>query len=132
MKRASVYKVSLVTFVLLLSSVVPAAAQQESKVIRVRFAKGATSRTYKGSVSHSTNTYVVKARKGQVMTVAVSSSDGEALFSISQQPAPDTDPVEIAADRKQWTSRLTNSGDYDISVGASRSVATYTLTITVK
>lgn len=76
--------------------------------------------------------YVVKARKGQVMTVSVSSSDGEALFSISQQPAPDTDPVDLAHDRKRWSGTLANSDDYYINVGAARSVATYTLTIKVK
>jgi hypothetical protein len=132
MKRASIYKVSLATFVLLLSSFVPAAAQQESKITRVRFAKGTTSKTYRGSVSHSINTYVVKARKGQTMSVTVSSSDGEALFSITQQPAPDTDPVELTHDRKRWSGTLANSDDYYISVGAARSVAAYTVTITVK
>jgi hypothetical protein len=109
-----------------------ATAQQESKVIRVRFAKGATSRTYKGSVSHSVNTYLVRARKGQTMSVTITSPNNRAVFSISRQLEPDTDPIEIVTDQKMWTSRLDITGDYDISVGAERSVATYTLTITVK
>lgn len=125
------YKVTSAAFLILLLAA-PMMSQQESKITRVKFAKGTTSKTYRGSVSHSINTYIVKARKRQVLTVTVASSDGEALFSISQQPAPDADPVELTHDRKRWSGTLANSGDYDISVGASRSVATYTLTITVK
>lgn len=132
MRYASTRRISLAAFMLLLPFFVTATAQQESKTIRVRFVKGATSRIYKGSVSHSINTYVVKARKGQVMTVAVSSSDGEALFSIIQQLEPDTDPIEIATDQKRWTGKLFTTGDYYINIGAARSVATYNLTITVK
>jgi hypothetical protein len=131
MRSASIRNITLTIFILLLLPVL-ATAQQESKVIRVRFAKGATSRTYEGSVSHSTNTYLVKARKGQTMSIIVSSPDNHAVFSISQQLEPDTDPIEIISDRKKWTSRLSTTGDYDISVGAERSVATYTITITVK
>jgi hypothetical protein len=126
------HRITFAAFLLLLFLSAPAMAQQESKITRVKFAKGTTSKTYRGSVSHSINTYIVKARKGQVLTVTVSSSDGEALFSISQQPAPDTDPVELAHDRKRWSDRLDTSGDYYISVGAARSVASYTLIITVK
>ncbi len=124
-------RIRLVTFIVLLLPMM-ATAQQESKVIRVRFAKGATSRTYKGSVSHSVNTYLVRARKGQTMSVTITSPNNRAVFSISRQLEPDTDPIEIVTDQKMWTSRLDITGDYDISVGAERSVATYTLTITVK
>ncbi len=131
MRYASIRKLSLVTFILLLLPVLTT-AQQESKVIRVKFATGATSRTYKGSVSHSVNTYLVSARKGQRMSIMITSPNNRAVFSISQQLEPDTDPIEIATERKRWTSKLDTTGDYDISVGAERSVATYTLTITVK
>lgn len=131
MRYASTRKLSLVTFMFLLLPVLTT-AQQEGKVIRVKFAPGATSRTYKGSVSHSVNTYLVRARKGQLMSVTITSPDKRAVFSISQQLEPDTDPIELVSDRKRWTSRLDTTGDYDISVGAERSVSTYTLTIKVK
>jgi len=101
-------------------------------MIRVRFAKGATSRTYKDSVSHSTNDYVVRARKGQTMSVVITSPGNQAVFSISQQLKPNTDPIEIATDSKRWSGRLFTTGDYDINVGAERSVSGYTITITVK
>jgi hypothetical protein len=131
MQYALTRRISIVAFMLLLLSAL-AIAQQDSKVIRVKFAKGATSRTYKGSVSHSTNTYLVRARKGQVMSIMITSPNNRAVFSISQQLEPDTDPIEIATDLKRWTSKLDITGDYDITVGAERSVATYTITITVK
>lgn len=131
MHYASIRNITLTTFILLLMPVL-ATAQQESKVIRVKFATGATSRTYKGSVSHSVNIYLVRARKGQTMSITITSPNNRAVFSISQQLEPDTDPIEIVSERKRWTSRLDITGDYDISVGAERSVATYTLTITVK
>ena len=131
MRFASIRNITLTTFILLLMPVL-ATAQQESKVIRVKFATGATSRTYKGSVSHSVNTYLVRARKGQTMSITITSPNNRAVFSISQQLEPDTDPIEIAADQKRWTSRLDTTGDYDISVGAERDVATYSITITVK
>lgn len=131
MQYALTRRISIVAFMLLLLSAL-AIAQQDSKVIRVKFATGATSRTYKGSVSHSTNTYLVRARKGQTMSITITSPDNRAVFSISQQLEPDTDPIEIATDRKRWTSKLDITGDYDISVGAERDVATYTITITVK
>lgn len=131
MRSASIRNITLVTFLFLLLPVLTT-AQQESKIIRVKFAKGATSRTYKDSVSHSVNTYLVRARKGQTMSIIVSSPDNRAVFSISQQLETDTDPIEIVSDRKRWTSRLDTTGDYDISVGAERSVSTYTLTIKVK
>lgn len=131
MRYASTRKLSLVTFMfLLLPALTP--AQQESKVIRVKFATGATSRTYKSSVSHSTNTYLVRARKGQTMSVIIKSPNNRAVFSISQQLEPDTDPIEIVSDQKRWMSRLDTTGDYDISVGAEHDVATYIITITVK
>lgn len=131
MRYASIRNITLTTFILLLMPML-ATAQQESKVIRVKFATRATSRTYKSSVSHSVNTYLVRARKGQTMSVTITSPNNRAVFSISRQLEPDTDPIEIVTDQKMWTSRLDITGDYDISVGAERSVATYTLTITVK
>jgi len=51
---------------------------------------------------------------------------------VKEQPAPDSDPIDVAHDRKRWSGTLANSDDYYINVGAARSVATYTLTIKVK
>ena len=66
------------------------------------------------------------------MSVVITSPGNQAVFSISQQLKPNTDPIEIATDSKRWSGRLFTTGDYDINVGAERSVSGYTITITVK
>ena len=128
------YICTTLTLCLFLSAFSPATAQQQDKQVRVRFARGTTTRTYRGSVSHSSNTYIVRARRGQTMTITITSSQNHALFNITTQEAVGEagDAVEVATEQRRWSQKLSAGGDYYVTVVAEHDVSDYALTITVK
>lgn len=121
---------------LILSAFSPAVtAQQPDQNTRVRFARGTTARTYRGSISHSTNTYVVRARRGQTMTVSITSPQKLALFHVTTQEFIDGeygDAINLATEARRWSLKLPTTADYYVAVVAERSVSDYTITIAVK
>ena len=82
--------------------------------------------------------YVVRARKGSVLTVRLSwqrEGDNRASFAVSESPDPYTgEPVKFGSDYddgRRWVGRIPRTGDYYIDVVAHPS-AHYTLHVSVK
>jgi len=93
-------------------------------------------RGFIGGESH--DGYVVRARKGQVLTVNLSwrrEGDNRASFAVSESPDPYTgEPVKFGNDSdngRRWVGRVPRSGDYYIDVVAHPS-AHYSLKVSVR
>lgn len=101
----------------------------------------ATVRGFIGGESH--DSYVVRARQGQIMTVQISwrrehdndQGDNHAEFFVSESPSFDGDgPVKFGKESdkdKRWSGRIAKTGDYYIYVTA-HPTAHYTLRVTVR
>ena len=131
MQKRPLLKLTVVVCALLAMSIL-AKAQQEDKTVRVRFKRGVFSATYKDSVSHSVNTYLVRARKGQTMTISISAPANNASFNVGIKYENAGDVVELANERKRWTAKLDETGEYQISVLAVRGSASYSITFSVR
>lgn len=96
---------------------------------RVQFKRGASSATLQGKVSIALpDTYLVGARAGQVMTVALTAPRKSVRFLVS---SPTTRSL-VADNARTWTGTLPEDGDYTIIVEADERGGTYTMTITIK
>lgn len=101
-----------------------------------RLRSSAPVRGFIGGESH--DGYVVRARKGQTLTVRLSwrrEGDNRASFAVSESPDPYTgEPVKFGNDSnngRKWVGRIPRSEDYYIDVVAHPS-AHYTLHVSVK
>ncbi|HUQ32558.1 MAG TPA: hypothetical protein VM095_10590 [Pyrinomonadaceae bacterium] len=111
-----------------------AAAQVEAPAAR-RLRNSAPVRGFIGGESH--DSYVVRARKGQVLTVRLSwRSEGDNRASLAVSESPDFysgEPAKFGADNgdgRGWAGRVPRTGDYYIHVVAHPS-AHYTLSYRV-
>ena len=101
---------------------------------KVRFARGTSSATIHGAVVRGDrDRYYVKAKRGQTMSVKITSRENNAAFEIyfsgeqeSQEGAGEED------DATNWSGALPADNDYVIVVGGRRGNASYTLTISIK
>ena len=92
-----------------------------ARIIRVKFPKGRTTVILKnkttGGPSESGGmdpiAYHVRARKGQQMTLHLTSTKHNAVFGVY---APGMDLIEGAQSVKDWTGPLPKTGDYEIIV----------------
>ena len=112
---------------------VTAFAQQASKSIPVKFGTGKTSKTYSGSVSHSADTYILGARKGQILIVNITSRNG-ASFNAGFNNKEYGDFVELVTGRTgTWSWKLKVTTDYFVTVTGGRgSTGSYTIKFTIK
>lgn len=106
-----------------------------------RLRSPATVRGFIGGESH--DTYVIRAREGQIMTVQISwrrdhhneSGDNRAEFFVSELPNFDGDGQvkfgKEADQGKQWSGKIPKTGNYYIYVTA-HPTAHYTLGVTVR
>lgn len=95
---------------------------------RVQFRRGTSSTTLQGTVTRAlSETYLVGARAGQVMTVKLTGANKSLSFLVS---SPKTTTL-IADNTRDWTGTLPEDGDYTIIVQADAR-ATYSITIGVK
>ncbi|HEX8459547.1 MAG TPA: hypothetical protein VF656_19800 [Pyrinomonadaceae bacterium] len=108
------------------------------KKVRVKFPPGRTTVVLKGVAVGGEDagiSYVLRARKGQRMTVHVSSPQkGRAAFSI-YPPGGGPQVVEGGQDVADWDGTLPKSGDYSIHVypiGDDDSDTAFTLEVTVR
>lgn len=102
----------------------------ESKPLqrRVQFKRGTSSTTLQGHVTRAlSETYLVGARAGQVMTVKLTGPNKTLSFLVS---SPTTTTL-IADNTRDWTGTLPETGDYSIIVQADAR-ATYSITIGIK
>jgi hypothetical protein len=92
-----------------------------AKIIRVKFPKGRTTVILKGKTTGGPSesggmdpiAYHVRARKGQQMTLHLTSAKGNAVFGVY---APGMDLIEGAQSVKDWTGTRPKTGDYEIIV----------------
>jgi hypothetical protein len=99
---------------------------------RITFAPGTTTGNVEGAIVRGTEQrYVLGARSGQLMQVQVSALEQNAVFSVfdpSGQPLAGTEPGRDATD---WSGTLPATGDYQITVGATRGNASFKLDVTI-
>ena len=101
---------------------------------KVRFARGATSTTIRGGVIRGDrDRYYVGAKKGQTMTVKITSPEKNAVFQIyfsgQQESLPNAGDTD---DATRWSGELPTDNEYVIIVGGTRGNASYTLTISIR
>jgi hypothetical protein len=100
---------------------------------RIKFPKGFSGVTLKGGVIRGeTDVYLLKAGKGQTMTVSITSTENNAVFQLY---APNRKTLKGAGetdDAMKWRGKLPLSGDYQIVVGGTRGNATYSITVEVE
>ncbi|HEY3027113.1 MAG TPA: hypothetical protein VGJ55_13275 [Pyrinomonadaceae bacterium] len=125
---------SLLVSVTILLAVSPARAQDDTTPKRLR--SPATIRGLVGGESH--DSYVIRARKGQTMTVRISwrrEDDNKADFTVSESAsffgAEQVGFGTLSADSRRWTGRIPKSRDYYIYVVA-HPTAHYTLRVSLK
>src|SRR5258708_5616529 len=101
---------------------------------KVRFARGASSTTIKGGVTRGKrDRYLVGAKRGQTMTVKITSPAKNAVFQIYF--AGEQESLEGAGDgddATNWSGELPADNEYVIVVGGTRGNASYTLSISIK
>lgn len=99
-----------------------------NRKIRIKFDRGATSKTVKDAVIRGTrDTYLVGAKKGQQMNLKITSLENNGVFDII---SPTGKTLEQEA--TNWNGTLPVNGDYQIVVGGTRGNATYKLSVEIK
>ncbi len=101
---------------------------------KVRFARGTSSTTLTGAVIRGErDRYYLGAKKGQTMSVKITSLEKNAVFQIylsgEQEALPGAGDGD---DATKWSGELPADSEYTIVVGGTRGNATYTLTISIK
>jgi hypothetical protein len=100
---------------------------------KVRFARGTSSATIHGAVVRGDrDRYYLAAKKGQTMTVKITSTESNAVFQIyfhgEEESLPGAGDDDDATD---WSGELPIDNEYVIVVGGTRGNATYTLKISI-
>lgn len=128
-------KLKLLFTLLLFFACAAASYGQQSKNIEVQFGKGKTSRTYEDAVTRTVNTYYLRARRGQTLTVRISSPGNVARFHLGAIDRGNRNPDEVRfikdGDLSSITWKVDTDDDIAIPVGAMRGGTGYTLTISI-
>ncbi len=101
---------------------------------KVHFAKGTSSATISGGVIRGErDRYYVGAKKGQTMSVKITSEEDNAVFQIylagEQESLPGAGDGD---DTTKWSGELPANSEYVIVVGGTRGNTSYTLTISIE
>lgn len=117
---------------------------QAQTVKRVRFQKGQSSVSFKGSLPRTETNYdeyLLQARKGQTLSVKLITDDPEAFFIVYETKVlvPDEE-IQTPEGRnvRQWSGRLPVTSEYSVQVYGTDDLnkestgKSYTLEITVK
>ena len=101
---------------------------------KVRFARGTSSATIHGAVVRGDrDRYYVSAKRGQTMSVKITSTESNAVFQVYF--AGEQESLEGAGeddDATEWSGELPADNDYVIVVGGTRGNATYALRISIE
>ncbi len=101
---------------------------------KVRFARGTSSTTIRGGVIRGDrDRYYISAKKGQTMSVKITSLEKNAVFQIYLSGEQESLPgAGDSDDATKWSGELPADSEYVIVVGGTRGNASYTLTISIK
>lgn len=111
----------------------PVQLAQQSRTRRLRFAPGKFETTLEDAVVRGTqDIYLVGARKGQTMTVKITSFEQNAVFEVKTPPLKSGQRRSLKPEAVRWTGVLPESGDYQLIVGSLRGNATYKLQVSIK
>jgi hypothetical protein len=134
LKRSTVSFLALLFLTLTISTI---ALGQKQK--RVTFPKGRTTAILKGMTTGGPSesggmkpvSYLLRARKGQQMTLHLTSAKKNAVFSVY---LPGMDLVEGAQNQTDWSGELTRTGNYEIIVFPEDEATNtrYTLEVTIR
>ena len=119
--------VTLLTLLLLAS---PVLAQGAKK--RIKFPSGRTTVILKGKATVDTSqVYVLRARKGQQMTLHLTSPNKNAMCTLFP---PVGNPTGETSNVTDWSGELPQTGDYEIWVSAKKEGrdGSFTLEVTVR
>lgn len=106
-------------------------AAQTGKTKIVRFERGKYSAVLKNAVVRGTeNRYIFRARKGQIMSVRITSVENNARFIVYF--SGEQESLENSKEASRWTGKLSDDNDYVIVVAPTRGNATYTLTVSIR
>jgi hypothetical protein len=104
----------------------------------LRFAKGASSATIKGSIKgDGTIDYSVRAKAGQTMSVTLNTSNGSNYFNVLPPGSNDVAIFIGSSGGNEWQGTLPSDGEYKLRVYLMRSAArrhetaNYTLTVSI-
>ena len=110
-----------------------------AKTIRVKFPAGRTTVVLKGRTTGGPSesggmdpiTYRLRARKGQTLTLHLTSAKKNAIFGVW---APGMDPLDVGQNSTDWSGTLPKTGDYEISVWPEDEATntTFTLEVTIR
>ncbi len=132
--------------VLLIASVVFSPEVSGGEITkRVVFAKGKKSVSYKGQLTReyaSYDSYVLRAKKGQTLSVKLTTTDRDASFAVyeTKELGPDEDTILPNNETlRLWTGELPITSEYSVQVygvssidDADASGATYTIEISLR
>jgi len=101
---------------------------------KVRFAKGASSTTLKGAVIRGErDRYYLSAKKGQTMSLKITSEENNAVFQVYLPGEEETLPgAGESDDATDWSGQLPADAEYVIVVGGTRGNASYNLKVSVE
>ena len=101
---------------------------------KVRFPRGSSSTTISGAVVRGDrDRYFLGAKKGQTMSVRITSLEDNAVFQIflpGEQEA--LSGAGEGDDATKWSGELPEDAEYVIVVGGTRGNASYKLTVSIK
>lgn len=126
-RQTGIARQALMLALLLLMTTFSVPAQSD-RTMRLRFARGRTTKVVKDAVVRGTrDRYLLRASAGQTLILHITSIEDNAVFDVSAPGGR-----SLAQEATDWTGELPRSGDYVISVGGTRGNATYTLEVTVR
>ena len=125
--------------VLLLALILLVAPNAWAKTIRVKFPPGRTTVILKGKTTGGPSesggmdpiTYRLRARRGQTLTLHLTSAKKNAVFGVW---APGMEPMDVGQNATDWSGTLPKTGDYEISVWPEDEMTntTFTLEVTIR
>ena len=127
------FAAAVLTLTFLLTTAAPA------KTINVKFPKGRTTVILKGRTTGGPSesggmdpiTYRLRAKRGQTMTLHLTSAKKNAVFGVW---APGMEPMDIGQNPTDWSGTLPKTGAYEISVWPEDEATdtTFTLEVTIR
>ena len=101
---------------------------------KIQFARGSSSATVEGGVIRGErDRYYLGAKKGQTMSVKITSDEDNAVFQVYLPGEEDALPgAGDGDDAKDWSGELPRDAEYIIVVGGTRGNASYRLKVSIE